>query len=81
MRPGLMVRLALGCAWIFVGGSLMGLALANYVETESFHFYRQASARAWKAPPTEIRPIDFASTRPLDAAGTARLPWQAGFHR
>ena len=67
MRRALMAKLALGCAGIFIGGSLMGLALANYVESGSFHFYREASARAWTAQASEVRPIDF-------VAETPRLP-------
>jgi hypothetical protein len=76
MRRELWAKLALGCAGIFTSGGLMGVGLANYVESGSFHFYREASARAWESK-TEIRPIDFAAEAPLGAPHEAGLLQQA----
>jgi hypothetical protein len=76
-----MAKLALGFAGIFMGGSLMGLALANYVESGAFHFYREASARAWTARATDVRPMDFAMETPLLPSYDSGLVQRAAFER
>lgn len=81
MRRELMAKLALGCAGIFMGGSLMGVGLANYVESGSFHFYREASARAWAARAEDSRPIDFAAAGPSIAPPETGLLQHAAFER
>ena len=80
MQRELMLRLALGCAGILSSGALLGQALANYVESGSFHFYRQAHAYAWRDSATEVRPIDFAVQMP-SAAHEAGLIQTAAFDR
>lgn len=80
MQHALMVKLALGCAGIFTSGSLAGLALANYVESGSFHFYREASVRE-SSMPREIRPVDFVVAAPPAASHEAGLLQHAAFER
>ncbi|MGK6355478.1 hypothetical protein ACMGDH_09630 [Sphingomonas sp. DT-207] len=81
MRRELMARLALGSAGIFIGGSLMGLALANYADSGSFHFYRAASERAWTAKASQVRPIDFAAETSWLASPDTGLLQRAAFER
>lgn len=81
MRRALMARLALGSAGILIGGSLMGLALANYADSGSFHFYREASARAWTAQASPVRPIDFAAETPRLPSHDSGLLQRAAFER
>ncbi|MBO9623442.1 MAG: hypothetical protein J7500_12095 [Sphingomonas sp.] len=72
MRRELVAKLALGCAVICMGGSLLGLELANYATSGSFDFYRDASLRQWTARSDDLRPSDFpieaAVVPPLDGA-------------
>lgn len=42
MLRGLIAKLAVGSLAIYAAGSFVGLGLANYVESGSFHFYRSA---------------------------------------
>lgn len=81
MRSTLVAKLALGCAAIGMSGSLMGLALANYVESGSFHFYREASARQFAAEIRDARPIDFIAEVPPIAARDGALLQRAAFDR
>jgi hypothetical protein len=59
MRRELILKLALGCAGVFMGGSVAGMSLANYVASGSFDFYRQPRVAQWTPDP---RPASIQST-------------------
>ncbi len=47
MRRDTIAKLTLGCLGIFMGGSMAGVGLANYVESGSFAFYKQRVPSTW----------------------------------
>jgi hypothetical protein len=69
MWRALILRLALGAAAVSAMGGLAGLGLANYVESGSFHFYKQARASVWDPAPAE----DYASLPAIEATDLAVL--------
>lgn len=75
MRRTLFAKLALGVLCISTGGMLAGMGLADYAESGSFQFYRQARAAEWEPdlPPQpaaiESTDLAFASDRREQRAG------------
>lgn len=67
MQRTLFARLALGGLGIGICGMLGGIGLANYAESGSFHFYRQARVAEWE-PGLPPRPSAFESTDPAFAS-------------
>ncbi|UZK67154.1 hypothetical protein [Sphingomonas sp. M1-B02] len=51
MLRGWMAKVALGFAGACTGGMLAGMALANYVASGSFDFYRQSHVAEWRPDP------------------------------
>lgn len=46
----LIARLVIGGAAVCAGGGVAGIGLANYVESGSFHFYKQPRMAEWRDP-------------------------------
>ncbi|MBB5708944.1 hypothetical protein [Sphingomonas xinjiangensis] len=65
----LIARLAIGVAAVGAGGSVAGMGLANYVESGSFHFYKQPRMTAWNERPSGF---DAASDEALPDTADAR---------
>ena len=55
MRREWMAKLLIGCLAVTTMGSVAGVGLANYAESGSFEFYRQARASEWTPSRTEAR--------------------------
>ncbi|NIJ20383.1 hypothetical protein FHS95_002075 [Sphingomonas naasensis] len=64
MRSALFAKLGLGFVGICACGTMAGIGLANYTESGSFQFYRQARMAAWEPtlPPqsTALESTDLA---------------------
>lgn len=58
MSRALIARLAIGGVAICAGGGVTGLGLANFVESGSFHFYKQPRMAEWRAPPPSAPAAD-----------------------
>ena len=69
MRREFIAKLTVGCAGIFICGSLAGVGLANYAASGSFEFYKQQRLSDWEPelPPQpaalESTDLAFASDR------------------
>lgn len=78
MRRTLLARLALGCLGIGLGGTLAGMGLANYTESGSFQFYREARMETWQPEPppqpTVIESSDLAFASDRRGAGATAVP-------
>jgi hypothetical protein len=61
MRRELIAKLALGCAGIFMCGSLAGVGLADYAASGSFEFYQQRQLSDWE-PVLPPQPAALQST-------------------
>jgi hypothetical protein len=55
MRSVVVAKLAIGGLVVSLGGGLAGVGLANYVESGSFEFYRQARVADWTPEPARAR--------------------------
>ncbi|TGX49692.1 hypothetical protein E5A73_19510 [Sphingomonas gei] len=87
MRHVLIAKLALGCAGIFMCGSVAGMGLANYAASGSFEFYQQQRLADWSpdlsARPSEVQSVDlaFASDRRAGPEALASEDALASFDR
>ena len=68
----LIAKIALGGAAICAGGGVAGIGLANYVESGSFHFYKQPRIAEWRAPEPSVPASDMLAFSDL-AGSSARF--------
>ena len=62
MRRELIAKLMLGCMAVTMAGGVAGVGLANYTESGSFEFYRQARVSEWTPPRSETQTAALEST-------------------
>ena len=78
MRGAFFAKLAIGSLGIGIGGMLAGIGLANYTQSGSFEFYRQARVAEWEPTlppqPTPVESTDLAFGSDRRATGANAAP-------
>ncbi len=68
VRRAVIGKIAVGLMAVSVCGGMAGMGLANYTESGSFHFYKQARMPEWRPEPEYVAAVQ---TSDLAASASA----------